>query len=357
MKKRTLIVFAAVLAMVLLMTGCGGSGSSESGSAATAAGPEEINFVLDWTPNTNHTGVYVADALGYYEEAGIKVNILQPPDDGAEALVGSGNAQFGVSFQDYLEPLFEGDSKMMPVTAVAAILQHNESGIMSAKETGIKSPKDMEGHTYATWQLPIEQAMIKKVMEDDGGDYSKLTLIPQSVDDEVAALKAGEIQSIWVYYGWAGVAAEVKDYPINYFAFRDITPEFDYYSPVIIANDAYLEQYPDQAKAFIAATAKGYEYAVEHPDEAADILCKAVPELDSELAHASAKYLADKYIAGASQWGKFSADRWNAFFTWINDNKLYSEAPAALGVGFTNDYLPEAVEEDSSSESEDGSES
>ena len=355
MKKRIGIVFAAVLMAALLLTGCGGSGSTAEGSTAVAEGPGEINFVLDWTPNTNHTGVYVADALGYYEEAGIKVNILQPPDDGAEALVGSGNAQFGVSFQDYLEPLYEGSQKTMPVTAVAAILQHNESGIMSAKETGIESPKDMEGHTYATWQLPIEQAIIKKVMEDDGGDYSKLTLIPQSVDDEVAALKAGDIQSIWVYYGWAGVAAEVKDYPINYFAFRDITPEFDYYSPVLIANDAYLEQYPDQAKAFIEATARGYEYAVEHPSEAADILCEAVPELDSELAHASAEYLADKYIAKASQWGKFSADRWNAFYQWINDNELYVNEPVALGVGFKNDYLPEVTEdEDSSSE---GSES
>jgi len=338
----------------LCMTGCGSSGSGEESAGGDLT---KITFVLDWTPNTNHTGVYVAQELGYFEEEGLEVEVVQPPDDGAETMVGSGQAQFGVSFQDYMVPALAGGEKTIPITAVAAILQHNLSGIMSAKGGGITSPKGLEGKSYATWELPIEQAMIKKVMEDDGGDYSKLTLIPQSVDDEVAALKAGEIQSIWVYYGWAGVAAEVKDYPINYFAFRDITPEFDYYSPVIIANDAYLEQYPDQAKAFIEATARGYEYAAENPDEAADILCKAVPELDSDLAHASAKYLADKYIAGASQWGKFSADRWNAFFTWINDNKLYSEAPAALGVGFTNDYLPEAVEEDSSSESEDGSES
>lgn len=359
MKKKSLFMFMIAALAVFLMTGCGSSGNeAASGSTAVAEGPEEINFVLDWTPNTNHIGVYVADALGYYEEAGMKVNIQQPPDDGAEALVGSGNAQFGVSFQDTMSSLLEGKQKAMPITAVAAVIQHNTSGIMSAKETGIERPKDMEGHTYATWEWPIEQGIIKKVMEDDGGDYSKLKLIPQSVDDEVAALKTGKIESIWVYYGWAGVAAEVKDYPINYFAFRDISPEFDYYSPVIIANDAYLEQYPEQAKAFVAATARGYEYAAEHPDEAADILCKAVPELDSELAHASAEYLADKYIDDASQWGKFDADRWNAFYTFINENKLYSKEEVALNVGFTNDYLPEVeAEEAEDSASEDGSES
>lgn len=347
MKKRFLMVLAAAaVAAAVLLTGCGGSdGGSESaeGSAAADAGElKEVNFVLDWTPNTNHTGVYVADALGYYEEAGLKVKIQQPPDDGAEALVGSGKAQFGVSFQDTMSALLEGDEKAMPITAVAAVIQHNTSGIMSSKENNITSPKDMEGHTYATWEWPIEQAIIKKVMEDDGGDYSKLKLIPQTVDDEVAALKAGQIETIWVYYGWAGVAAEVKDYPINYFAFRDITPAFDYYSPVIIANDEYLAQNPEEAKAFIEATARGYEYAAEHPEEAADILCEAVPELDSELTHASAKYLADKYTDDASQWGIFDAARWNAFYQWINENKLYEKAEIPDNVGFTNDFLPAA---------------
>ena len=333
MKKRAFSLIAILVIATLVLAGCG---SSKSGDAEADKDLAEINFVLDWTPNTNHIGVYVADKLGYYEEAGLKVNIQQPPDDGAEALVASGKAQFGVSFQDTLSSVMEGDEKSMPITSVAAIIQHNTSGIMSAST----SPKAMEGHTYATWEWPIEQGIIKKVMEDDGGDFSKLTLIPQSVDDEVAALKTGEIDTIWVYYGWAGVAAEVKDYPINYFAFRDITPAFDYYSPVIIANDSYLESDPDQAKAFIEATARGYEYVAENPDEAAEMMCEAVPELDPELVKASAEYLADKYIDDASQWGVFDAERWNAFYKWINENKLYNESEIPMDTGFTNDYLP-----------------
>ena len=316
MKKRAFSLIAILVIATLVLAGCG---SSKSGDAEADKDLAEINFVLDWTPNTNHIGVYVADKLGYYEEAGLKVNIQQPPDDGAEALVASGKAQFGVSFQDTLSSVMEGDEKSMPITSVAAIIQHNTSGIMSAKENNITSPK---------------------AMEDDGGDFSKLTLIPQSVDDEVAALKTGEIDTIWVYYGWAGVAAEVKDYPINYFAFRDITPAFDYYSPVIIANDSYLESDPDQAKAFIEATARGYEYVAENPDEAAEMMCEAVPELDPELVKASAEYLADKYIDDASQWGVFDAERWNAFYKWINENKLYNESEIPMDTGFTNDYLP-----------------
>ena len=341
--KKTLAALLAAGMSLLLMAGCG-TASAPSGSADEKADSNKITFVLDWTPNTNHTGVYAADALGYFEEEGLELEIVQPPDDGAEMLVGSGKAEFGVSFQDTMTPLMTGGKedggKTVPVTAVAAVIQHNTSGILSKQGTGITSPKGMEGKTYATWELPIEQAIIKRVMEDDGGDYSKVELIPQSVDDEVAALSSGKIQSIWVYYAWGGISAEVQNFPTDYFAFRDIDPVFDYYSPVIIANDDYLKENPEQAKAFLRAVKKGYEYAIAHPDEAAELLCKEVPELASnkELVIASQQYLADQYQAEAAAWGIFDADRWNAFYRWINENSLL-DTELAENVGFTNDYI------------------
>ncbi len=325
-----------ILAMAsFCMTGCGGSESSDSSE------PTKVTFVLDWTPNTNHTGVYVAQELGYFDEAGLDVEIVQPPDDGAEAMVGSGQAQFGVSFQDYLPPALMGDSKAIPVTAVAAVIQHNTSGIMSTKGNGITSPAGMEGKKYATWELPIEQATIRQCMENEGADFDKVKLIPEYVEDEVAALKTGRIDCVWVYYAWAAINAQVKNFDFDYFAFRDIDEVFDYYSPVIIANDEFLEKDPDSARAFLEAVSRGYEYAIENPDEAADLLLQANPELDEELVKASQAYLADQYQAEASQWGVIDADRWNRFFNWLNDNKLVEE-PLAENFGFTNDYLPQA---------------
>ena len=334
--KLTAALFAALM-MVFCLAGCGGSGSEEETQDGATA--KDITFVLDWTPNTNHTGVYVADKLGYFEEAGLNVEIVQPPDDGAEAMVASGQAQLGVSFQDYLVPAFAGEQKTMPITAVAAILQHNLSGIMSPKELGIVSPAKLEGHTYATWELPIEQAILKECVEEDDGDFSKVELIPEAIDDEVSALKAGQVDSIWVYYGWAGINAEIKDYPINYFAFKDIDDAFDYYSPVIIANDDFLADDPDTAKAFLAAVAKGYEYAAENPKESADILLEANPEIDKDLAYASQEYLAGEYIADADQWGVIDAERWNEFYEFINEKGL-AEQEIPMDTGFTVEYLP-----------------
>ena len=334
--KKMMSLLLAVMLVIGMLTGCGASENKTE--SADKKDLEKITFVLDWTPNTNHTGLYVAQELGYFEEAGLEVEIVQPPEDGAVVLVASGKAQFGVSFQDSLAPAFvEGEA--IPVTAVASVIQHNTSGIISRAGEGMDTPKGMEGHSYATWNGSIELATVQKVMEADGGDYSKLELIPSTVTDEVSALKTNSVDSIWIFYGWAGVKTELENLATDYFAFADIDPVFDYYTPVIVAGNQFLEEKPETAKAFLEAVSKGYEFAMENPEEAADILCAAAPELDKELVVASQKYLADQYKADAPYWGYMDENRWNNFYQWVNDHELV-EGKVMLDAGFTNEYLP-----------------
>ena len=310
MKKIMSLLLMAALTFSMIV-GCGAKNDTEE--------LEKITFVLDWTPNTNHTGLYVAQQKGFFEEAGLEVEIVQPPEDGAVVLVASGKAQFGVSFQDSLAPAFL-EEEALPVTAVASVIQHNTSGIISRAGEGLDTPKGMEGHSYATWNGAIELATIEKVMSADGGDYSKLELIPSTVTDEVSALKTNSVDSIWIFYGWAGVKTELEGLATDYFAFADIDPVFDYYTPVIVAGDKFLEENPETAKAFLEALSKGYEFAIENPEEAAEMLCSAAPELDKELVVASQKYLADQYKADAPYWGYLDAQRWNNFYQWVNEN-------------------------------------
>lgn len=321
----------ALLLSVAIIFGLSACGKTED---------NKITIVLDWTPNTNHTGIFVAEANGYFEEAGLDVEIVQPPEDGAVALVASGKAQFGVSFQDTLAPAFIGESAM-PVTAVAAVIQHNTSGIISRKGEGMHTPKGLEGKKYATWDLDVEKETIRDVMDTDGGNFDLVELIPSTVTDEVSALKSGSVDAIWIFYAWAGIACQVAGLDTDYFEFADINPVFDYYTPVIISNNAWLEENPETAKAFIEALSKGYTYAVESPKEASDILMEAAPELksNSELVYASQEYLASEYIADASKWGEFDPDRWAAFYNWLNEKNLL-EDKINPSFGFTNDYLP-----------------
>lgn len=332
MKKLICLILA--FALMLAFAACGKN-------KGKADGVTEITVCLDWTPNTNHTGFFVADKLGYYEEAGIKVTIVQPPENGAELMTASGRAQFGISFQDTLADLFSTENPP-EITSVAAILQHNTSGIISRKGEGATSPKGLEGKRYSTWDWPIEQATVRYVMEKDGGDYSKLQLIPNVVTNEAEALKNKDTDAIWIYYAWAGVACEKAGLDFDYFAFTDIDKVFDYYTPVIVANNAFLNENPDVAKAFLSATKKGYEYAVENPDEAAEMLVEGdtTGSLNGSLDFVaeSQRWISDKYIDDAESWGVFDAERWNAYYNWVYEEGLI-EKEIPENFGFTNDFI------------------
>lgn len=329
-------LLAVVLALALALSTGACANDQDGADSNTAQDKQKVTFVLDWGANTNHAGVFVAQKLGYYEEAGLDVTIADAPEDGATALVASGGAQFGVDFQDSLAPAL---NQGLPVTAVAAIIQHNTSGIVSKKGKGITSPKGLEGKTYATWDMPVEQAILKSIVETDGGDFSKVNLVPSTVTDVISALESN-IDAVWIYYAWDGIAAKVKGYETDYITIRDIDPVFDYYTPVIIGNNDFLSQNPETAKKFMAATAKGYEYAIENPKEAAGILLESAEGLDEDIVYESQEWLADQYKAEVEQWGYIDPQRWNAFYQWLNENNLV-EKPLEVNEGFTNEYLPD----------------
>ena len=301
-----------------------------------------VTLCLDWTPNTNHTGLYAALALGYYEDAGLDVQFVQPPENGAVLMCAAGQADFAIDAQDTMAASLDLDEPL-DVTAVAAILQHNTSGILSRAGDGITSAKGLEGKIYSTWESPIELAMIRYCMEKEGGDFDKVKLIPNNLYDEPAALAAHQTDAVWVFYGWSGINADLEEVPCDYWSFRDQAEELDYYTPVILANNAFLAESPETAKAFLEASAKGYAYAAEHPQEAADLLIEGdtTGSLDDarDLVYASQEWLSKEYIADADEWGVFDADRWNAFYGWLYANGLTTHD--LTGTGFTNEYLPQ----------------
>ena len=166
-KKITAVLLCAVLLFSLAACGTNTGENKEL---------QKITLSLDWTPNTNHTGIYVALAKGYFKDAGLDVTVVQPSQNGAAAaMCAAGQAQFAIEFQDTLAAAFATEEPL-GITAVAALLQHNTSGILSRKGEGLDKPRGLENHTYATWDSPIEQAMLKSVVETDGGDFSKVKL-------------------------------------------------------------------------------------------------------------------------------------------------------------------------------------
>lgn len=334
MKK--LLAILLVLSLVFLGAACAGKTAPE-----TADAPVKLTFALDWTQNTNHTGLYVAKDKGYFADAGLDVEIVYIDGDSSAQLVASGRAQFGIEFQDTLAAAFTADPPL-GITAVAAVLQHNTSGIISRKGDGIDSPKGLSGKRYSTWDSPIELAMLESLVEKDGGEWDEVELLPNNITDESGALSSNQTDAIWIFYGWSGINAELQGFAADYFYLKDLDPTFDYYTPVIIGNNNFMQENPDVTRAFLSAVKKGYEFAVENPDQAAEILiasdetCALAGE--SELVKESQKWISKEYISDAESWGVIDPARWDAFYNWLNENKLLEkELPA--GTGFTNDYL------------------
>lgn len=338
MIKRILLFIVLFSVVAFRLSGCTTGNEDRGDNNKGKSEPRKVTVLLDWVPNTNHTGLYVAKDKGYYAEEGLDVNIIQPSEGGSADLIAANQGEFGISYQEQVTYARTADNPL-PVKAIAAIIQHNTSGFASPEEKGIKSPKDFEDKRYGGWGSPIEEAMLKGLMEKVGADFSKVQMVDIGAADFFSATQK-EVDFTWIYYGWDGVAAEIRNIPINFIRLQDIEPALDFYTPVIIANEELINRDPDLARKFLKATAKGYKFAVENPEEAVESLLKFAPEIDRDLAIASQKYLAGEYIADAPRWGEMKLEIWEVYGDWMYKNGLLNKELDA-NEAFTNEYLPE----------------
>ncbi|ACL25975.1 ABC transporter substrate-binding protein [Chloroflexus aggregans] len=326
-----------LLTLVILLTACGGGAATPT--TPTQAPLTKVRVGLDWTPNTNHTGLYVAQAKGYYAQQGLEVEILGAQEGGTvEQLVATGRLDFGISHQ---EGVTQARVEGVPIVSIAAIIQHNTSGFASRAEEGITSPRDFIGKKYGAFGSPVEQAVIKGLLECAGvGDqFDQVQFVDIGSSDFFVATERDEVDFVWIFKGWTGIEAEVRGVPLNIVMMNDLQCIPDYYTPVLITGEKLIAEQPDLVRRFLAATSAGYRFAIEQPGEAADILLKAAPELDAELVRRSQQYLAGQYQAEAARWGEQKLEVWRAYAQWMADRNLIARM-IEPEKAFTNDFLP-----------------
>ena len=330
--KKILIV---LVAFIFFATGCGAEPKNDS-ALSNGGDLEEVTVVLDWTPNTNHTGLYVAEHEGYFAEESLDVEILLPGEATPEQLVASGQADFGISYQ---ENVTYARTQDVPIVSIAAIIQHNTSGFASLKEAGIEKPKDFEGKVYGGWGSPIEEAVMDTIMRIDGADIDQVEYVNIGNTDFFTAVERGDIDFAWIYYGWTGIEAELRDIALNMIYLNEYSDALDYYTPVIITSEKMIAEKEQTVRNFLKAVAKGYQFAIEKPDEAAEILSEAVPELDRDLVKKSQEWLAPRYQDDAPRWGEQKLEIWENFARWIEEHGLL-EKTLDSEKAFTNEFLP-----------------
>lgn len=323
------------LLTIILIVGCSNETSqSQQGNEKGENSNQTVSLFLDWTPNTNHTGIYVAKEKGFYEEVGLDVEILLPGEVSAEQLVATDRGEFGISFQTEVT---QARAQDLPIVSIGAIIQHETSGYASPVEKGIKSPKDFNGKVYGAYGSLLEESMIELVMSRDGAEMKDVDIVQLGNSDFFMATK-NEIDFVSIFYAWTGIEAEIRGVDLNFIQRKDYAEELDTYSPVIITSEKMIEEHPDIVQAFMKATVKGYEFAIENPDEAAEILIEAEPDLDPELVKRSQQWLSPRYQDDAKQWGIQEKARWQRFADFMYENGII-EKEIDPKEAFTNEFI------------------
>ena len=340
--RRGLVALGAVAALAALLAGCGGSSAPSGGGGPLT----KVTLALDWTPNTNHTGIYVAQQKGWYRAQGIDLELTPYSSSVApEQLVATGKADFAISFP---EAVTADRALGQSLVSVAAVVQHNTSALISLKSSGLDSVTSLAGKRYAGFGAPYEQPVVSQVLSCGGASSTNFQNITTTLDP-VAALKSGQFDFAWVYEGWEVIEAQREGLQVNVFPLLDYCMP-DYSSPVIITNQKMIQQHPDVIKRFLTATSQGYTYAVQHPHDAASLLIKGAPAGsfdDTGLVYASQDYLSSQYMKDASCWGQQSLAKWTDYPRFMYDHGAIQDANGNpiktapdYSAAFTNAYLP-----------------
>lgn len=295
--RRAAFLAAAALALPLL--------------ALPAQAAERVTVALDWTPNTNHIGLFVARDKGFYKEAGIDVEILPYTDTSASTLVANQVANFGVMGSI---GLFTQRAAGADLVATYAIVQ-TETGrvVFKASRDDINRPKDLDGKTYGGFGSAWENALLSSIIRNDGGkgEFQTVTLGTSAYQ----ALENGAVDFTLEVYTWEGVKAELEGVKQRAFRYSDFGVP-DEHTAILGSSQAFLDKSPEAAAAFIQATRRGYEFAIEQPEQATDILMAANRggSLDRKLVRASLQALINGHyfrtedgVVGAVQSSKMEA--------------------------------------------------
>jgi NitT/TauT family transport system substrate-binding protein len=310
-RRTVLAALAAVPALAAV--GCGGGAAQP----ASGGGRTPVRFAMDWTPNTNHTGLYAAQQQGWFADAGLDVQILPYNSTSPDTLVSSGAAEFGISFQDSFTV---SKAAGADIVSVLAVLQHWGTAIaVRADRADLRSPRDLDGKTYGGFGAAYEEPKMQAIIRAAGGkgDFKTVVLGTSAYE----ALYAGQVDFTEPFLAWEGIEAELRNEPLKTFAYADYKFP-DAYSVIVIGNPGWMKAHPDAAAAFVGALQRGYQLGADDPAQGAKLLTDANPGVFTEptLVSRSQEMLAQRYLKDAAgKVGTQTAATWSGFSGFLYD--------------------------------------
>ena len=285
-----------------------------------------LTLALDWTPNINHIGFFIAKQKKFYSELGLDVKIIDPSTDNY-AITPAKKVELGIANFALCptESIFSYRTKSKPfdLTAIAAILQYDLSAIAVKKDGKIKSPKDLDGKIYASYNARYEEAIVKQMIRNNGGTGEIITKCPEKLGIWETVVK-NSFDATWIFLNWEGIEATNKKIPLHYFKMRDYNIPYAY-SPVIAASQTLAKTNAIAYRKFLEATKKGYLFCKKYPNESVAILKRYIPESDKHINLRMALNVSIDAFGTEETWGRMNLTQVKVFLNWLYEQKLESK--------------------------------
>ena len=297
----------------------------------------KVKLALDWYPNANHTGLYIALEKGYFQDENIDIEIYTPSDPSTVLqTVGAGQDDFGISYQP---DLILAKSKNIPVKSVLAFVQHPLNIIMTLKESNITRPSDLKGKKIAYPGIPLNENLLDTLLKADGLQGKQEVELINTGYDLVPPLIGKTVDAcLGCYLSHETIMAENEGFPVNVMRMEKWGVP-DYYELVLVASDEMITNNKDLVQRMTRAISKGYNDAVSNPKEGIDNLVKATnEEIDQAIEYPGVELLAPLWVDNEGRFGVQTEEKWAIFSKWLFDTGQITSIPETNSL-FTNEFV------------------
>ena len=284
---------------------------------------KKIKLALDWTPNINHIGFFVAKEKGFYEENDLKVEFLTPELDDylttPAKKVEMNMSDFGLC---PTESLISFRTKKNPfiLKGLMTIFQEDVSAIATVESNNILRPKHLDGRSYASYKARYEDKIVKKMIINDGGIGNLKIFYPKRLGIWNTLIE-NKYDSTWIFINWEGVEASKKNIDLELYKMSDFGIPYSY-SPILFSSSDYINNNSNTVKKFIESSRKGYTYCYENMDEAVSILNKFVPITDKGIDLIECLKISIDHFGSKENFGKIDLKKIDIFLKWLKDNNI-----------------------------------
>jgi ABC-type nitrate/sulfonate/bicarbonate transport system substrate-binding protein len=282
-----------------------------------------LRLALDWTPNINHLGFFVAREMGFYEAVGLRVDISDPSADNYAVTpakkVELGQADFALCPLESIIS-YQTKSRPFPLIALGAVLLEDLSAISVLAGSGITRPTELDGKKYASYGARYEDEIVRQMIRNDGGKGKLEVIYPDKLGIWETILNK-TTDATWVFLNWEGVAAERADVPLHNFRMRDYSVPYSY-SPVIAADGSVLTERREAYQKFLEATRRGFLHYRVAREETLGILRQQLPAEEQDFDLHRALEVSAPAFGEMNNWGRMDSTNVQTFLDWLRRREL-----------------------------------